>query len=363
MDLLTLVKQMSGDGAFVRIAQNPVTQFQVPKRRYFGAELLPEKMVDENAFTEDQVKFRTIVATDGTRYSPAQKKAGDLFGTVKVELGHSDIARELTGREYDALIKLLGGGSDMAAMEKVIHWADTVLNLALVEKNERDRWQAIINGQVVRQGDNSFVETVSFPNPVDHRVAAANLWSDDAYDPFDDIFAGADLLDSKGYAVSRIIGSRRVTGIMAKNEKVRSRTGHLSVDTSGSIRMMGGRADLAAINAVLQSGEGLPGIEPYTLRYRTETGDVPFVRNDCLVMVATTGRDQNVDMGDGQSIPITDTLGYCAIGRAVGQSKPGRVVTVEPKTNKPPRLEGEAYQTSFPVITEPEAFFVITNIN
>ena len=79
-------------------------------------------------------------------------------------------------------------------------------------------------------------------------------------------------------------------------------------------------------------------------------------------MLATTGRDATLDLGDSEQL-LTDTLGYTAIGRAAGQAQPGRVVRMEAFDNKPPRIEGEAWQTSLPVITEPEAIGVIAAIS
>ncbi|MBW4648919.1 MAG: major capsid protein [Kastovskya adunca ATA6-11-RM4] len=362
MDLLTLVSQMQEEGKFAQIARNPLAQFQAPRRRYIGAEILPERPVEENMFREDEVKFRTVVANDGTRYSPTQKKDGDLIGFVDVDLGNSDIARDLNGRQYDALIKLLGRGSSMEAMAQVANWADVVLNRALGEKSEKERWEAIVNAQVVRQGDNSYQEIVNFSNPAGHRVTAVTPWSDDTYDPFVDIFSMVDLLYAKGYMVSRIVSGRKVTSIMGNNDKVRTRTSRVQVSPTGQIQGVPGRAEKASIDAIF-GADGLPPIELYDLQYRTQNGSIRFLPDDCMVFICSTGRDENLDLGDGQILPIQDTLGYYAIGRAVGQTGPGRVINVVSKTDKPPRLEGEAYQTSFPVVLEPEAIAVIKGIS
>lgn len=361
MDLLTLIKQMMDAGYLTRISRNPLAQFGTERRRYIGAELLPERPVTENQYREDQVKFRTIIANDGTRYSPTQKKDGDLVGYVDVILGSSDIAREMTGREYDALVSLLMNGGDMQATATLARWADTVLERALIEKAEKERWEAIVNAQVIRQGDNGYSETVDFPNPSGHRFDAGGQWSNDSYDPFEDIFDAAQILYDKGFMVNRIISTRADASKMGKNAKVRARVGRVKVNASGQIQGASGRAELAAINQSLNA-DGLPDIELYDLRYRTQTGTFKFLPDGCTVLVATTERDENLDVGDGRTIPIPDTIGYYAIGRAVGQPDSGRVINLFPKEDKPPRIEGEAYQTSFPVTLEPEAFVVIKNI-
>lgn len=360
-DLATLIHQMRDQGYFELMASNPLSQFNAPRRRYYGAELLPERTLQENMFREDQVKFRTILANDGTRYSPTQKKDGDLIGYVDVDLGHSDIAREMTGRQYDAIIKLLGSNSNMEAVAQIANWSETVLNRALLEKSEKERWDAIVKAQVIRQGDNGYKETVNFSNPAGHRITASGAYTNDSIDPFDDIFTQADLLVQKGFGVSRIFTSRKVASILAGNAKVKARTGKVVVTTNGQLSATSGRAEISSINSALQA-DGLPAFELYDLQYRTQTGSGRFLPDDVIVMVATTARDENIDLGDGRILPVPDTLGYYGIGRAAGQPSPGRIINLEPKKDKPPRIEGEAYQCSFPVILEPEAICVISGI-
>lgn len=361
-DLLTLIQDMRSDGSFTTIATNPLAQFGRRQRRYLGATLLPEMMRTRNAYREDSIKYRTVMANAGTRYSPAQKKDGDIVGSFLVELGESDIAREFTGERYDALLDYLQRNASMEAIANLTNWLDTTVNLSLVEFNELQRWQAIVDASVVREGDNGLSETISYPNPDNHRAAAAAAWSNDSTDPFADIFAMTDLLASKGYTVNRIITSRQVVSILAGNDKVKTRVGVAVVNTSGQITSAVGRATLAAINGVLQA-DGLPTIEMYDLQYRTQTGTDYFLPRDVLVLVATTGRDQEIDLGDEEPLVMVDTLGYTAIGRGVGQANPGRVIQADPKTDKPPRIEAEGWQTSLPVITEPEAIAVITGIS
>ena len=360
-ELFTLIKNAMEDGTFATIAKNRAAQFGTPARNYLGATLLPERTVMKNMYREQGIRYRTIIANDGTRYSPAQKKKGELFGSMLVELGNSDIAREITAEEYDALIDYLNRNASMEAMAQVIDWVDVVLNRALLEKNEKQRWEAIVSASIVRQGDNGYTETVSYPNPSGHRVNAGGTWSSDAYDPFTDILAQADLMESKGFSVNRIIASRNVISILSGNDKVKARTGVATISSSGQIQATAGRASLDALNMALER-DGLPAIERYDLQYRTQTGTGRFLASNVFVMIATTGRDETIDLGDSEEL-LTDTLGYLAVGRAAGQSAPGRVVRMEAFDNKPPRVEGEAWQTSLPVITEPEAISVIGSIS
>lgn len=361
MDLYTLLQQFRDSDGFAQIATNPAAQFGRRARRYLGAELLPERPVNENAYREDSVKYRTVVANAGTRYSPAQKKDGDLVGSMLVELSNSDIAREFSGREYDALLRLLMNNASMDAMASITNWLDTAVNLALIEHNEKMRWEAIVGAQVALTGDNEFSETISYSNPANHRVAQSAAWSTDSTDIFADIHTQADLLASKGYTVNRIITSRTVLAIMAGNNTVKTRVGVSVVNASGQITAAAGRATQDAINGALQA-DGLPPIELYDLQYRTQAGTGYFLPRTVFVLVATTGQDEEVDQGDNQQL-VMDTLGYMAVGRAVGQSGPGRVIQANAKTDKPPRIEAEGWQTSLPVITEPEAIAVINSIS
>ena len=361
MDLATLVQQMNADGTVDTVARNPRAQFGRTNRQYLGATLLPERTVPENAFREESVRYRTVIANDGTRYSPAQLKEGDLIGSFLVELGNSDIARQFDSRKYDALLAYLNSNQSMEAIVSLTDWLDTTVNLALVEHDEAQRWQAIVDASVVRTGDNSYSETVAYSNPSGHRVAQSAAWSTDSTDIFGDIFTMADLLASKGYTVNRMITSRSVLSIMAGNDTVKTRTGIAVVNPSGQIQSAVGRATRDAINGILES-DGLPPIETYDLQYRTNTGTSYFLKRNVFVLIATTGQDESIDFGDQEEL-FPDTLGYLAIGRAAGQAAPGRVVKAFAKEDKPPRVEGQGWQTSLPVIQHPEAIGVITGIN
>ena len=361
-DIAGLVNQLMTDGTVPTLALNPQAQFGIAPRRYLGAELLPERTVDENAYREESIIYRTVIANDGTRYSPTQKKGAALIGSFLVELGNSDIATEFTSRDYDALLKMLQTRPTMDAAATLLNWLDRTVNLALIEKNEKQRWEAIVNASVVRSGDNGYSEPVPYSNPANHRAAAGGTWSNDSYDPFADILAMADLLESKGYTVGRIITSRTVLSILAGNDKVKARTGVATINASGQISATAGRATRDAMNLALER-DGLPPIETYDLQYRTQTGTGYFLSRSAFVLVATTGQDESIDLGDTNSLMVENTLGYTAIGRATGQAAPGRVLRMEAKQDKPPRIEAEGWMTSLPVVTNPEAVAVITSIS
>lgn len=359
MDLLSFIAQMQTDGRFQMLARAADAQFGPPQRPYLGATILPERMVPENMFKEAGIRYSTVIANDGTRYSPTQKKdGGELVGSFEVTLGEQDIARELTGRDYDALLQLLATNRDMEAVGTVIQWADQVLNRALVELTEKQRWQALVSASVTRTGDNGYTETVAYPNPTGHRVAAGGTWSSDAYDPYDDIVAMIDLLTDKGYAVNRIVTSTKVMRILERNDKMATRFARIRVLSASDVVSRLGRAEmLGGFQA-----DGIPAPETYDLTYRDQAGTARFLADSVMVFLSTTGRNEEIQIADGVRY-LPDVLGYTAIGRPAGQPDPGRVIRVEPHADKPPRLEGEAWQTSLPVVTEPEAVGVITGIS
>jgi hypothetical protein len=359
-NLVTLLADMNRDGTIETIASNRRAAFGRTGRNYVGASLLPERRVEQNAYREDAVRYRTVVANDGTRYSPTQKKGSDLIGSFLVELGEADIAREFDSQMYDALLRYLASNQSMQAVVSITNWLDTSINLGLIEHDEKQRWQAIVNASVVRVGDNEYSETVTYSNPSGHRVAESAPWTTDSTDIMADIFVQADLLSSKGYTVSRIITGREVVSKMAGNNTIKTRTGIAVVNTSGQIQSTVGRATREAINGIFTQ-DGLPPIETYDLQYRTQTGTEYFLPRNTMVLVGTTGQDETIDFGDNEEL-FPDTLGYLAIGRAAGQDSPGRVIRAEAKEDKPPRIEAEGWQTSLPVILHPEAIAVIHTI-
>jgi hypothetical protein len=366
MDIQELVSRLIQEAAFLQIVNNPVSQFGTQAEPLLGASLLPEQPVDENAYVEEAIRYRSVIANDGTRYSPVQIKEGIAVGSMQVILGNSDIGSHFTGQQYDALLRIIrrfqpGTTPSMAQIQNLINWVDTTLSMPLRMKNELQRWQAIVTAQVLRQGDGGYRETVNYPNPAGHRVNAGGVWSNNAYDPWADIIAQAELLRSKGFTVNRILTGTPVLSKLTLNEKVRMRLGILTL--AGGVTVgLPGRADLESVNAALRR-DNLPPIEVYDGQYRTQTGSGYYLARNAFVMLATTGRDETVLGIDDRPLILQNTLGYTAIGRPAGQAGPGRAIVVTPFANKPPRVEGEAWQTSLPVITEPEAIAVIGSIS
>lgn len=369
MELRQLVDNMVKDGVFLSIINNPLAQFGPRNRRYLGATLLPEETKPQNTYKETNIQYRTIVANAATRYSPPQPKGNAIVGSMTVELAESDIAADFTSQDYDTIMDLimaLPANVPLAkvpiqAMALMIRWADQMINAPLLEFNEKCRWEAIIAASVSLTGANGFSETVTYSDPANHRVAAGGTWSSNSYDPYADIIAGALKLQSKGYEVSRMITSTKVANILLANTNVQARMGiysGLMKNVSGATVGLTLNPSLGKLNEVL-AGDGLPQIEKYDLQYRTSTTTTRFVRDDVFIMCATTGRDVELDMGDVQPFMLPNTLGYVGIGRPANRATPGRAAVIEYNDGKGAPIMGQAWQTSLPVISNPEAIYVI----
>ncbi len=312
MDLLTLINNLQRNGEFRQLALNKLAQFGTRNRRYLGAELLPEREVESNQYTESQIRYVTIAAPSGSRYGPAQKRDnGVLSGSLNVVLGNLDISSDFTSRDYDALIRYLATNRDQQATAQLVSWLDTTINRALIEAEELQRWEALINGSVVRRGDNGYEETITYPNPTGHRVTAGGTWSNDTYDPFEDIFNRVQFLRGKGYAVNRIITSTNVIAIMANNDKVKNRAGTVNV-VNGQLQVNASSASIDAINGQLRSN-GLPNLETYDLRTTLSDGTFQrFMPDNVMFFACLTGRDETIEVDANNQKIVSDTLGYMA---------------------------------------------------
>lgn len=368
MDIKSFVDQMNRDGTLVNLANARAVAFGPPARPYLGQSLLPERQVPENMYQETTVRYTSVIANDGGRYSPVQiKSTGEMVGSMQVVLGDQDIGAEFTARDYDALLAILAqapnpaGGPAMSATMQLMNWTENVLVRALTDRIEVQRWQALLDASVVRKGDNGYQETVSYPNPSGHRAATGGTWSSDAYDPYTDIAAMDDLLRGKGFRINRIVTSNKVMNILANNDKIKQRWGPIRVLSSTELLL---RMGTSQVSAGMQA-DGLPAPETYDAFYRALDGVHRFIPDTVMAFFATTGRDENVinPVQAGSTYdPIQNVLGYTAIGRAAGEQGAGRVVRLFAKDDKPPRIEGQAWQTSLPVVLEPEAMAVITGI-
>ncbi|MGL5926361.1 major capsid protein [Chroococcidiopsis sp.] len=362
-DIFALHREIVEEGHLETLARDPRIQFGTPARRYIGAEILPDRPVTENQFTESDIRYFTSPANDATRYSEPQMKQVAQAATFDVKLGELDIAAQLTGRDFDNIRKI-AIANPTGAKNQLIAWLNTGLNLSLVEKVEIQRWNALLDAAVQIVGTNGKVSTVPLDNPVGHRItvpsgttAAPTGWYGNE-DPMDAIFAMKTFLSGKGYELLRVIGDSEITNALVTNPVMQSRLGTLTI-AGGELTSRVGLVSKQALDAYIQSF-GIPAIEEYNLTYRTQIGTGFFKRRGTLAFICATGRSETIDNGDATLSVLENVAGYNAVGLAVGEDNPGRVIRTEARNLKPIGIYGQAFQTSFPVLTEPEGVGVLT---
>lgn len=373
MDLSTLLQLLNEQGRFDDIAGNNVAQFGTPNRQYLGARFMPERPAD-NQGREDGIRYKTVVASAGTRFSTATKKRqGAMVGGFRYELGNSDIERDLTAQDYDAVVNYLGRGGQnfqRSAVETLLDFSDAAVNRALVEFNEIQRWQYWETGQVTILLPRGGQETVQYPQPDGggHRLTAGGTYSDDAYDAIADIERAADVLRDKGYDIAQIVLSNNILRILSRREDIRALGGDAVMipdDTNAAgFSIAAFRANRRVVANAFDA-LGLPAPLRYDLRYNTQTSTNRFLSDDTIVFFgqSTTERERIVNNQNAEDVRyLPNTLGYVGVGTAAGQSTPGRVIDVEEFTNKPPRVQMEGWQTSLPIPQEPEAVASISGI-
>jgi hypothetical protein len=377
--LLTIANELKADGKFAQVMRNPLAQLGTLSQlnlnqTMLGARYLPEETRRKNEYKEKSVRYRTTIATDGTPYSRPQRTGTALVGDMSVVLGHHDILTELNAQEIEAIEDLIATNeetrgaarAEIMAQQQLLNWIDFSVNASLKIKQEKQRWDAIVSASVTRAFPNGTSESVSFPNPAGHRFNAGGTWSSDAYDPFDDIVAGCNLLWGKGFNIDAMITSTPVVSTMALNEKVRTRASYLSMSGGSVIANSIAGYGLADVNAAVRrsssSTQTLPEIQTYDLQYPTQTGTAYFLPRNCFVIIGSTGEQREI-LVEERIFPLYNTLGYYAIGRVEGYKNTGPIVQVETFDKKPVRIEAEGYVTGFPVITNPEAIVVIQGIS
>lgn len=398
MTLAELLQAIRDTGDYTRLQLDAMAQFGSEGQPYLGAQILPEQLRDSNAYTEQQVRYISLLANAGSSYSPAQLNTGGrIFGEFKVSFGNTSQADQLTANEYDRLMKLImmstEGGNDNATLESmitVLKFLDRNIREPMLMLNELYRWQAIVDGVVKRRGSNAYAEDVVYPMPPGHRVtvpggttATPAGWysTTTAYDAAQDLFSAQRFLAKKGYRVNRLISDYDAAWAFMRNPAVISRVAGSTIvnDGGGSVSRIVGNASMDNINGLLL-GNMLPKWEIYdrTYSYRNpnsanvntiETGRflerIGATRSHAVVLLCNTGRSEDlIDFADRSTLPnggitLQDTLGYYGIGKVAGQSASGRHFYENVIEKHPGGLYAEAIQEGLPVITEPEAMYVI----
>lgn len=377
-----LYEEIQEDRYFERLALNPMAQFGSEDQPLLGATIIPEVLVEQNSFEETQIRYRVKPALDNNRYSPTQKQAsGQLIGSFRVDLGHTDTQKEFTGKDHDDLLKLLDRNNDEQAMLQVIRWADNELNRPHTIKNEIQRWQALLKAEVIRQTNDGQMEPIAYYRPDSNFVTVASGttgtpagWYSNTYDPFDDLELAIETLEGMGYKPNAIYTTGYLTRVLRRNAKVIGRSTSVSVDANGQIQSTTNRVSNNAFDQIMLDEE-YPKITRYNGGYETVTGFHRYmdVDTDADYMLITAQTQRQYDMAtdyagvtgadigefaDG-AIVLGSTLGYYAVGRNVGFANSGRTVYTWMQDKKPKGIGGESYQTGLPVIGDPQAYYVI----
>lgn len=370
-DIRALLDYLEKQGMFSNLTNNLLTQWGPKGKPMLSTQFLPPRIVQRNQDTLDRVHFRTVAAVDGTRYSPAQLvDGGELFGSINYRLGHSDLARQITGPDYDGILNYLGRNMGMAAAGRILGIFGTMIVQAMVDHDEIANWQAIVNNKIERRGDNAYYEYEQGPDLTLYRVAASGDWQDPTFDPWaSDIMPRIRLLTSAGYSRGGIrpVTSDAVMQILADNPATIRRSYAGPAPFPGqTIEEAQGPATESDVDRVFRKLKvQAPLINDQ--RIMTKTGDLRTYPEDHMTFIASTGRDESViwNTDDPTKVRIVnDTLGFNAIGVPNGQTSAGRKSAVRVFTNqKDARIEMEGWQATGPVIMEPTAITDISGIN
>lgn len=390
LDLATFARTLQVRGEFQRLALDPMAQFGTENEPLLGATLLPEMGKDansQNGYTEMQIRYQTGLANAGSSYSPAQLNSGGrIIGSFDVKPGNTNQADQLTAQDYEDLRSLLmhaepsiSTPASLEAVARLMGWMDTNINQPMLKLNELYRWQAIIDAKVERRGSNGYAEDVVYPTPAGHRVtvpsgtiASPTGWYSTGtnYDPYQDFFAAQRFLSTKGYRVNRIISCFEPAYTFMKNPANGVRFGGISLDSGNQFARILPQLTMERVNQELNAN-GLPTWEVWdqTYFYKDATGNFAFRRyleRDTyfpVILVCNTGRNTTIDFGDRSTmtntIQLSNTLGYYCVGRVLGQNAIGRKIYTNVEEKHPGGMYAESVQEGLPVITEPEAIFIL----
>lgn len=367
-DIVALLAYLISQRQFETLLNNLLTLWGPANRPLLGPQFLPPRLLTENEGVIERVRIRTVAAVDGTRYSPAQlADGGELFGSVRYRLGNSDIARQFTGPDYDGLVRYLNANQSMQAAAMLLNLYDAAIVQALAEHDEIVVWEAIVKNSLTARGDNGYFEYENGPTLTGHRVNAGGDWSDPIYNPYDDIDAQVQLLVDKGFERSgiRIVTTDKVRRILMANPFTAKRAGRVLVMGGTMAETFTGSVDISDLAGVF-TGLGLAAPLTYDRRISTRTGQVRAYPEGNLTLIASTGRDEEVLYNQNNPADVRivqDVLGFNGIGRPNGRGAAGRATAVRSFTDeKNARIEAEGWQSTGPVILEPEAIANIAAI-
>lgn len=370
MEIGALLDYLKRTRAINQLVASPITQWGPSNRRMLSPNFLPPRTVQDNYGTEERVRFRTVAAVDGDRYSPAQMvDSGELFGRLHWRLGHSDLTRQIAGSDYDGIVNYLNQNLTMDAAARVVGLTDTLLLQGMVEHDELMNWDAIVLNSQTRRGSNGYLEYEEGPSLDGHRVSASVDWTDSTTDPWtSDIIPRVMLLQDLGYSPAgiRVVTTYKVLQTLADHPATMRRIISNPLYAGQSIQEAIGILGQSDVVSVMIRKLGIKSVDTHDLRIQTKTGEKRAYPEGHMTFIASTGISEevryNVD-DPSQVMLIENTLGFTGIGRPNGVTNPGRQVALRSFSNqKDSRIELEGWQTTGPVILEPQAITDIGDI-
>jgi hypothetical protein len=372
-DLLGLISYLREQKEFRRIANNLLMQWGPQNRPLLGPEFLPPRFLDENEGTISEVRIRSVAAKDKSRYSPAPKVGRpQMFGSIRYRLGDSALLYEITGSDYDGLVKWLDRNLSMEAAARLLGLFRDGLIKSLVEHDELKIWEAVQTNAVTRRGDNGYFQYENGPDLSAHFVdVSAEPWLEADVDPWEHIFNAVNTLVDLGFDKGgiRIVYTNKVANALRRNPHTATRAGKSVIVTNGSGQITASRLTTTVSNADLTGlfeGEGLQAPREYDRRIGTETGEVRAYAEGHMSFIASTGMNEEVRFNQDNPADVrvvNDVLGFLGVGKPPGQPTPMRETFVRAFTEQTDkRIETEGAQTTGPVILTPQARVELSGI-
>ncbi|NES64674.1 MAG: hypothetical protein F6K24_05140 [Okeania sp. SIO2D1] len=374
-DVERVITQFIEEGYTYAIARQGSLQFGSEDNTFPLAELLPVMQKDSNEIAEDVSKISLPTAFDGDPLSPPQIGKLAKATSFKGQLGHIDIAVQMTGSDLKSLMKIIDRDNNQNELtfEFLSRWFIRNVRWALESKAELQRVQAIVEGQVTitpmdgQPYDVPLQQTgqrVTVPSGTN---AAPAGWYSPDFDPLlQTIVPLINEMENRGYTSWRTYTSTRIAGVLSQNPNMTTTTGTIVLNTANAtLKTAQGPVSFDLLNAKLQAN-GVPPIAKYNRVYPTLNGNRRYFPDDKFVIIGQTGDERDVDLGTGDAADelqletFKNTLGYYGEGTSIGQTNPGAVITPKVKDLKPIGVYVEGYREGFPVLLADEAVIVIT---
>ncbi|BAZ19400.1 hypothetical protein NIES4073_02700 (plasmid) [Kalymmatonema gypsitolerans NIES-4073] len=396
-DVIEFLSKPGKDGwsEFDKLTISPMLQFGTDDAPYFFQELLPERLVSKNQGTEGNIEYRSTLAASGSSYAPTDiNKGGQIIGTFDYKLGFTNQKDVLDVATYEAIHDILQLSDDSAnlsnletAAEAVLDWTNQNIIKPQMDLNELFRSQAIIDALVKRRGANGYYEDVRYPNSPGQRViipggtvAAPLGWykTDGSYDSMLDLQAIQTVARKKGLEIVRIASSWEPKRAFMNNPAIKNRFSGVAIapgagGTGISTSALPNMVTEDGVDALLRQWR-LPAWELYdkTYNYKDANGIIQTTgfmdkvdgtgkKYNPVILTCRTRREWTITLPNPiGKVLLTNTLGYFGIGRCVGHQNPGRVLNrlLEDKLH-PPSFTAEVIQEGLPILTAPEAHFVL----